>query len=94
MQDLNVWILEFSDDGLNGYATFPWDFSDDPYIDGVVISKYTLPMERTNRNYQELRSVGITLTHETGHWLGLFHTFQVSVHFEGLACSRRQTDKV
>jgi hypothetical protein len=75
-QDLNVWILEFSDDGLNGYATFPWDFSDDPYIDGVVISKYTLPMERTNRNYQELRSVGITLTHETGHWLGLFHTFQ------------------
>jgi hypothetical protein len=75
-QELNAWITTFSDSGLNGYATFPWDYEDDPRTDGIVISKYTLPMERSNPNYQALRSVGITLTHETGHWLGLFHTFQ------------------
>lgn len=74
-----MWITTFSDSGLNGYATFPWDYADAPKIDGIVISKYTLPMDKTNTNYQALRSVGITLTHETGHWLGLFHTFQVSI---------------
>ncbi|GAQ82729.1 hypothetical protein KFL_001210230 [Klebsormidium nitens] len=68
-QELNVWITTFSVcNDWNGYAQSPWYYQKYPKSDGIVLSKYTLPMESTHPNYRKYRSLGITATHETGHW--------------------------
>jgi len=67
---LNVYTADLGS-GLLGYSSFPQDYESAPEQDGVVIAHDTLP-----GGGRESFDLGHTGTHEVGHWLGLFHTFQ------------------
>ena len=69
--DLNVYTT--SGNAYLGWAYYPSIVdSAQAYLDGVVIDYRSLP----GGPYGSAYSLGGTLTHEVGHWTGLYHTFE------------------
>ena len=66
---LNIYSTDGA--GFLGWATFPSSYREHSELDGIVVHYGSFP-----RGFIEDFDLGFTATHEAGHWLGLYHTFQ------------------
>jgi hypothetical protein len=62
-------IYTFFSNGWAGWAWFPWDRPEDDFMHGVVIWYKAVTGEGSGVYHGDI------IVHETGHYLGAFHTF-------------------
>jgi Pregnancy-associated plasma protein-A len=74
-RDLNLYTIgdKF---GLLGFATLPTEYKEHPKLDGSVLWEESLPGGNADFGPGAVYNKGDTATHEIGHWLNLYHTFQ------------------
>ena len=77
---LNIYINGGGPTGFPvlGWSRFPWQYAANPRLDGVSVNVAAMPGGQAV-GY----NLGDSLVHETGHWLGLFHTFQGGCSTQG-----------
>ena len=86
---LNVYlttIVPREDEGaIHGFATFPEIIptTEELKYDGVVINSDYMYNADGECRLKGRRCSDLTIIHETGHWLGLLHTFQGGCHGPG-----------
>lgn len=71
VHSLNIYITSING-SIKGWAKYPWDYyaNQNPSLFGVVIRPNVLPGGDDPDN-----NMGRVTTHEVGHYLGLYHTF-------------------
>ena len=88
---LNIWVVNEIEDndggsGIQGFAYFPFN----SVKDGVTILHNSFGTVGNLKNYTDMNR---TTTHEVGHFLGLYHTFQNSTDCDETNC-QSQGDRV
>lgn len=79
---LNIWLAQIDNSGLLGYATYPVGTG----LTDIVSSLETSTTSGVVMHHKAWGNIGTaatgnfnkgrTATHEIGHWLGVYHTFQ------------------